>query len=111
MYRCLLNHGRLLQDAKLFQSKLGGIDGSGELGGLLINTVMDKKIATPTKKLEKQERKNSEGGGKAETDEKSNSANAEIKADENNGEVEKNDEGKKEKAESKESGAEVTQKA
>jgi hypothetical protein len=41
----------LLRDAKLFQTKLGGIAGAGESGTLLVNIVSEKVIEA--KKVEK----------------------------------------------------------
>lgn len=46
----LTNISRLLRDAKLFNSRLGQIDGAGNIGTYLIQLVEQKMPAQPTPK-------------------------------------------------------------
>lgn len=52
---------RLLREAKLFDAKLGPIDGAGNVGAYLIGLVVSKQVAQPVQaKLEAEAQKSEE---------------------------------------------------
>jgi vacuolar protein sorting-associated protein 54 len=57
---CEAHLDRLLREAKLFDAKLGPIDGAGNVGSHLIGLVISKPVAQPAQAKQEEEPKKSE---------------------------------------------------